>query len=204
MNERIYLLLNDEDVPVARGLLISPPNGAEIRVKVLDDDIDEIEDIAEHKLVTLVGMLQNMPSLQGEVTGVSRDVLRLRRVESKEDVRDMLRVNVAFDTLIYPLDGSWTGRRKVECIDLSCGGIAFFCDEPMQRGDMLELVIPVTPQPLLLRCRILRTWEKDGRPCCAARFISMCHDEEKLICEAVFNIQLSQHGKKANGRGSRL
>ena len=44
MNERIYLLLNDEDVPVARGLLITPADGEEIRVKVLDDDIDEIDD----------------------------------------------------------------------------------------------------------------------------------------------------------------
>jgi len=195
MNERIYLLLNDEDAPVARGLLITAPDAEELRVKVLDEDIDEIEDIAPHKLVTLVGMLQTMPTLRGEVLGASRDVLKLRQVETKEDVRDMLRVKVAFDTLIYPVDVSWTGRRKVEFIDLSCGGIAFYCDEPMQRGDIIEVVIPVTPQPLVMRCRILRAWEKEGRPCCAARFINMCHDEEKLICEAVFNIQLSQHMK---------
>lgn len=198
MNERIYLLLNDEDTPVARGLLTTAPDAEELRVKVLDEDIDEIEDIAPHKLVTLVGMLQTMPTLRGEVIGTSRDVLKLRQVETKEDVRDMLRVKVAFDTLIYPVDVSWTGRRKAEFIDLSCGGIAFYCDEPMQRGDIIEVVIPVTPQPLVMRCRILRAWEKDGRPCCAARFINMCHDEEKLICEAVFNIQLSQHMKTAD------
>ena len=198
MNERIYLLLNDEDTPVARGLLITAPDAEELRVKVLDEDVDEIEDIAPHKLVTLVGMLQTMPTLRGEVIGTSRDVLKLRQVETKEDVRDMLRVKVAFDTLIYPVDVPWTGRRKAEFIDLSCGGIAFYCDEPMQRGDIIEVVIPVTPQPLVMRCRILRAWEKDGRPCCAARFINMCHDEEKLICEAVFNIQLSQHMKTAD------
>ena len=201
MNERIYLLLNDEDVPVARGLLTTAPDADELRVKVLDGDIDEIEDLAPHKLVTLVGMLQTMATLHGEVVGASRDVLKLRTVESKEDVRDMLRVKVAFDTLIYPIDGQWSGRRKVEFIDLSCGGIAFFCDEPMQRGEQLEVVIPVTPQPLVMRCKILRTWEKEGRTCCAAKFVNMCHDEEKLICEAVFSIQLSQHKKKVNGRG---
>lgn len=201
MNERIYLLLNDEDVPVARGLLITAPDAQELRVKVLDEDIDEIDDISEHKLVTLVGMLQTMPNLRGEVLGSSRDVLRLRPVESKEDVREALRVKVSFDTLLYPVDGQWTGRRKAEFIDLSCGGIAFFCEEPLQRGELAEVVIPVTPQPLVMRCRILRAWEKDGRPCCAAKFVNMCHDEEKLICEAVFGIQLSQHKKTANGRG---
>lgn len=201
MNERIYLLLNDEDSPVARGLLITPPDGEELRVKVLDEDIDEIEDIAPHKLVTLVGMLQTMPTLRGEVIGASRDVLKLRTVESKEDVRDMLRVKVAFDSLIYPVDVKWTGRRKVEFVDLSCGGIAFYCDEEMQRGELVEIVIPVTPQPLVMRCRILRAWEKEGRSCYAARFINMCHDEEKLICEAVFNIQLNQHTKKTEREG---
>ena len=108
MNERIYLLLNDEDTPVARGLLITAPDAEELRVKVLDEDIDEIEDIAPYKLVTLVGMLQTMPTLRGEVLGTSRDVLKLRQVETKEDVRDMLRVKVAFDTLIYPVEVSWT------------------------------------------------------------------------------------------------
>lgn len=201
MNERIYLLLNDEDTPVARGLLITPPDAEELRVKVLDEDLDEIEDIAPHKLVTLVGMLQTMPTLQGEVLGTSRDMLKLRPVETKEDVRDVLRVDVAFDTLIYPVDVAWTGRRRAEFIDLSCGGIAFYCDEKMKRSDVIEVVIPVTPQPILMRCRILRAWEKEGRPCYAARFINMCHDEEKLICEAVFNIQLNQHTKKAERKG---
>ena len=201
MNERIYLLLNDEDVPVARGLLITSPDAEELRVKVLDQDIDEIVDISERKLVTLVGMLQTMPTLRGAVTGTSRDVLKLRPVESKEDVRDVLRVDVAFDSLIYPVDVSWIGRRKVEFLDLSCGGIAFYCDEKMERGNLVEVVIPVTPQPLLMRCRILRAWEKGGRLCYAARFINMCHDEEKLICEAVFGIQLNQHTKKAERKG---
>lgn len=199
MNERIYLLLNDEDVPVARGLLITPTDSPELRVKVLDVDIDEIADISDHKLVTLAGMMASSPTLRGEVIGSSRDILKLRQVETKEDVREMLRVKVSFDTLVYPVATSWTGRQKVEFIDLSCGGIAFYCDQPMSRGEIVEVIIPVTPQPLLMRCRILRAWEKDGRPCCAARFINMCHDEEKLICEAVFGIQLSQH--KGYGKG---
>lgn len=194
MSERVYLLLNDEDVPFGRGVLITAPDAPEIRVKLMDGGID---DIRENKLITLVGTSQTMPSLCGSVARISDNMLVLRRVESKEDVREMLRVDVAFDSLIYPVSGQWIGRRKVEFADLSCGGIAFFCEETMERGEIIETVIPVTLQPLLLRCKILRSWEKDGRICYAAKFIDMCHDEEKLVCEAVFGIQLEQHRKKS-------
>ena len=193
MSERIYLLLNDEDVPFGRGVLTTAPDGEDMCVKVIDGEFDEI---GENKLITLVGTMQTMPTLQGAVIKVSHNAMWLRRVESKEDVREVLRVDVSFDSLIYPITGQWTGRRKVEFVDLSCGGVAFFCDEPMARGERVEVVIPVTPQPLLMRCRILRSWERGGRTCYAARFVEMCHDEEKLICEAVFGIQLEQHRTK--------
>ena len=193
MSERIYLLLNDEDVPFGRGMLTTAPDAEDLCVKVIDG---EFEEVGENKLITLVGTMQTMPTLQGAVVRVSHNALWLRRVDSKEDVREMLRVDVSFDSLLYPITGQWTGRRKVEFIDLSCGGIAFYCDEPMERGERVEIVIPVTPQPLLMRCRILRSWERGGRTCYAARFVEMCHDEEKLICEAVFGIQLEQHRKR--------
>ena len=201
MSEKIYLVLNDEDVPIARGVLMTESDAPQLRIRLVDAEADEIEAATLHKLVTLVGMLQTMPTLQGEVIGSAYDDLKLRRVETKSEVREMLRVDVAFDSLIYPIDGSWTGRRKVEFIDLSCGGIAFYCEEELQRGEQVEVVIPVTPQPILMRCQILRTREKNGRSYYAAKFVDMCHDEEKLICEAVFGIQLDQQRGKANGRG---
>ena len=196
MSERVYLLLNDEDIPLGRGVLVTAPDSIEIRVKLMDGGID---DIRENKLITLVGTVQTMPTLRGSVAKISDNMLVLRRVESKKDVREVLRVDVAFDSLIYPVSGQWIGRRKVEFADLSCGGIAFFCDEleeTMERGEIIEVVIPVTAQPLLLRCKILRSWEKGGRTCYAAKFVDMCHDEEKLVCEAVFGIQLDQHRKR--------
>ena len=194
MSERVYLLLNDEDVPFGRGVLITAPDAPEIRVKLMDGGVD---DIREHKLITLIGTVQTMPALRGSVARISDNMLVLKRVESKEDVREMLRVDVAFDSLIYPVSGQWGGRRTVEFSDLSCGGVSFFCEEPLERGEVVEVVIPVTPQPLLLRCKILRSWEKGGRICYAAKFIDMCHDEEKLVCEAVFSIQLNQHRKRS-------
>ena len=197
MSERVYLLLNDEDVPFGRGVLITAPDAPEIRVKLMDGGID---DIRENKLITLVGTVQTMPTLRGAVAKISDNMLVLRRVESKEAVREVLRVDVAFDSLIYPISGQWCGRRKVEFSDLSCGGVSFFCDEakePMERSEVIEIVIPVTTQPLLLRCKILRSWEKGGRICYAAKFVDMCYDEEKMVCEAVFSIQLDQHRKRS-------
>ena len=200
MSENVYLLLNDENTPIGQCILMTAPDAPQIRARILNGDVDELEAATLHKLVTLVGTLQTMPTLQGEVVGSAYDDLKIRRVASKEDVREMLRVDVSFDSLIYPIDGKWKGKRKVEFIDLSCGGIAFFCEEEMQRGDQFEIVIPVTPKPLVMRCQVLRTREKNGRLCYAAKFVDMCHDEEKLICEAVFGIQLSQQKRNANGR----
>lgn len=200
MSDNVYLLLNDEKVPIGQCILMTAHDAPQLRARILNGDVDELEKATLHKLVTLVGTLQTMPTLQGEVVGSAYDDLKIRRVASEEDVREMLRVDVSFDSLIYPVDGKWKGKRKVEFIDLSCGGIAFYCEEEMQRGDQFELVIPVTPKPLLMRCQVLRTREKNDRRCYAAKFVDMCHDEEKLICEAVFGIQLSQQKRNANGR----
>ncbi len=200
MKERIYLLLNDEDVPFSRGVLMTAPTASEFCVKLLDGGSDEIK---ENKLITLIGTQQTMPTLQGAVSAISGNTLKLRPVTSKEDVREMLRVDVAFDSLIYPINGKWSGRRTVEFMDFSCGGVAFYCDEPLERGELVEVVIPVTaPQPLLVRSKILRVWEKGGRTCYAVRFVDMCYDEEKLLCEAVFAIQLEQHRRKREQGGS--
>ncbi len=199
MRERIYLLLNDEDVPFGRGVLLTAPTASEFCVKLMDGGSDEIK---ENKLITLVGTRQTMPTLHGAVSAISGNTLKLRPVTSKEDVREMLRVDVAFDSLIYPINGQWSGRRTVEFIDLSCGGVAFCCEEPLERGELIEVVVPVTPQPLLVRSKILRVWKKGGRTCYAVRFVDMCYEEEKLICEAVFAIQLEQHREKRKQGGS--
>lgn len=190
MAENLYLLLNMDDIPVGRGRLQSELGGEQVRVRVLDGQIDAVSEL---DAVKLVGMTQDMPSLQGAVVRCTGDTVILGSIATGAAIRETLRVKADFDSLIYPRGGIFKGRRRIEFVDLSCGGVAFFCDEPMAVGDGIEIVIPVTPQPLLLNARILRVREKEGRTIYAAKFVDMCYEEEKLVCEAVFAIQLRQH-----------
>ena len=103
---------------------------------------------------------------------------------------------VCFDTCIYPLTGRGKGRRRIETNDLSCTGVSFFSEEPLKKGECLEIVIPVTSQPLLLHCEILKQRQSvKSSPLFAAKFIDICRDEETMLREAVFGIQLEQSGR---------
>ena len=98
-----------------------------------------------------------------------------------------------FKSLVYPVTGHWRGRREIESNDLSAGGIAFFTDHSLQIGEQLEVVIPVTSQPLVMRCQVLRirpTPEAAVPIMYAAKFVDLCDDEETLLRESVFNLQL--------------
>ena len=190
MAENIYLLLNEFDVPVARGRLLTNPDAPQLQVKLVEGRIETIEELETLKLV---GLTMDQPTLQGKVLRCASDTFILGDIASGASVRETLRVPVSFETLIYPVSVKWSGRRKVQFVDLSGGGFAFYCDEEMERGEMIEVVIPITPEPLLLRAQILRVREKEEKIIYAAKFVDMCYDEEKLICEAVFAAQLKQH-----------
>ncbi len=189
MAENLYLLADKNDVPVGRGRIQSELDAPQLRLRVLDGDIDVI---GELDLIKLVGFAQDVPSMQGTVVRCTGDSVILGNIAKGAAIRETLRVKVSFETLIYPLNDIFRGRRKVEFIDLSCGGIAFYCDEAMAVGDRIEVVLPVSSQPLVLRAQILRVKNTD-RTIYAAKFIDLCYEEEKMICEAVFGIQLKQH-----------
>ena len=58
-------------------------------------------------------------------------------------------------------------------------------------GETAQVVIPVTAQPLVLTLRILRIQStREGETFYAARFIDLLREEESMVREAVFNLQL--------------
>lgn len=190
MDEKVYLLLNEFDVPVARGRLLNSADAPQIQVKLVEGQIETIKELS---MLKLVGLTMDQSSLQGKILRCGSDSFILGEIARGASIRETLRVSVNFETLIYPVDGSWRGRRKVRLEDLSGGGLSFVCSEKMERGSCIEVVIPITPEPLVVKAQILRVREKDGHICYAAKFVDICYDEEKLICEAVFAVQLKQH-----------
>lgn len=191
MEQSIYLLLDSRNNPIARGRVQGKTDGPYWQIQVEDGKIDEI---LEHKRLRMLSIMDTGPSYEGVIVRSRNDMIQLEVTKLTPDTGDMrknLRVVVRFKSFIYPVSGVWRGRRAIESNDLSAGGIAFFTDHSLQVGENLEVVIPVTSQPLVVRCELLRIRPTERSSILyAAKFIDLCNDEETLLREAVFNLQL--------------
>ena len=197
MEQSLYLMLDSKDNPIARGRVQGKTDGPYWQIQVEDGKIDEI---LEHKKLKLLSIMDTGPSYEGIIVRSRHDMIQLEVTKLAPDTGDMrknLRVVVHFKSFIYPLSGMWTGRREVESNDLSAGGIAFFTDYSLQVGERLEVVIPVTSQPLVLQCELLRMRPTERKSILyAAKFIDLCNDEETQLRESVFNLQLRGRPKR--------
>lgn len=194
-----YLLLDSGGVPLAQAKIQGEPSGTLWQLRILGEKEDEV---LEHKNFKLMSITDSSPSYEGTLVRSRNDMIQLEVTKINADAHDMrknLRVVVHFDSFIYPLSGGWTGRRKVESNDLSAGGIAIFTDHSLQVGEQLEVVIPVTAQPLVLRGQVLGIRPSERTSCVlyAAKFLELCNDEETMLREAVFNLQLRGRPKPA-------
>lgn len=191
MDQSIYLLLDSKSNPIARGRIQGNTSGQFWQIQVEDGKIDEI---LEHKKLKLLSIMDTGPSYEGTIVRSRNDMIQLevtKLIPAAGDMRKNLRVVVRFKSLIYPVTGRWKGRRQIESNDLSAGGVAFFTDHSLQVGEQLEIVVPVTSQPLVLRCEVLRMRPTERSDILyAAKFVDLCNDEETLLREAVFNLQL--------------
>lgn len=191
----IYLLLDEVGNALAQVRPQGPSatEGSLWQLVVMNGKIDEV---LEYKQFKLLSIEDSSPSYEGTLVRHRNDIIQLevrKTAAAGNDMRKNLRVPVEVNSFAYPLSGSWRGRRAVETHDLSCGGVAFFCDREFQVGEQFEVVIPVTSEPLVVKGQILRQRIVDGREdtLYAAKFIDLCNDEETILREAVFNLQLS-------------
>ncbi len=202
MEQGIYLLLDSRGSPIARGRIQGRTDGPYWQIQVEDGKIDEI---LEHKKLKLLSIMDAGPSYEGVIARSRNDMIQLEVTKLDEDSGDMrrnLRVAVRFKSFIYPVSGGWRGRREVESNDLSAGGIAFFTSHGLRMGEQLEIVVPVTSQPLVVPCELLRIRPTERSDILyAAKFVGLCHDEEILLREAVFSLQLRDR-PRPSGQGA--
>ena len=94
---------------------------------------------------------------------------------------------------MYPVTGRWRGQRTFRAKDLSCGGLAFYTQTPLDVREIVEIVLPVTDAPLVVRAQVLRQLasEPEEDPLYASKFVDLIQDEEAMIRRAVFSIQLN-------------
>jgi len=184
------MITDSRSNPLSRGILENSPSEGIWYVRVLDGGMARVR---EHKIVQLIGMADELPGMTGSIVGShGDDVLIVEHIRSLGiEARQNLRVPVRFDSFLYPVSGSWKGRRAIVSQDLSCGGIAFFCSPPPEVGELVELVVPITAHPLLLKAKIIRrNLTHPSGPVMSAEFTGMIHDEEVLVREAVFSQQI--------------
>ena len=194
--ERIYLILDKDGNPVAQAVLESPPGSEVVQMRLLEEPDIDFTELGELQLIALD---VKATSKRGTVTMQRGDRLVIRpSAVLGAEARENLRIQTDFESVMYPVTGYWKGQRAIKGHDLSCGGVAFHTAQPVKVGEVVQIVLPVTDSPLLLRTRVLRKLDTDEpEPLYAARFIDLCLDEEVTIRKAVFSIQVSRPKAKA-------
>ena len=173
--KNVCVLLDSANSRVlARGSMEGPPDGMNIQINIFEGSP---QDVIQYKGSQLV--LEPLRDLVGN------------------QVRENLRMPVDFETYVYPTDGRegrWTARAN----DLSCGGISFYSDGKFYVEEQVQVVIPITrTAPLLLTCQVLRQKDENGSTFYAAKFLDILNEQESMIREAVFNVQLLARRRSA-------
>lgn len=190
MQERLYLLLDSKGTPLANAVLESPPNSEVLQIRVLNDKVDVV---AAHRELQLIGIDDSTPNRVGVIIRQRDDQLVIQPTAALDaNARENLRILTNFASVMYPVTGHWKGQKCVRGKDLSCGGVAFYSDCRLEKREIVELVLPVTDQPLVVKTQVIRVVEEEGGgpPLYAAKFVDLIQDEEALIRKAVFSIQI--------------
>ena len=190
MTNHTYMMLDSQNNALASSELVSPPGTMPMRLQILDNKVD---DVMGHEVIVLFSSKSDELPVQCRILRQRGDDIMVEKIATLDpEVRRNLRVPARFDTFIYPIPGSgWRGRHPVQTIDLSCGGVAFYSDFQMEAHDKMEIVITPTEEPVILHCEILKRQDlQSSRFMYATKFVDMCEDEEVVVREAVFSLQL--------------
>ncbi|NBI67703.1 PilZ domain-containing protein [Pseudoflavonifractor sp. 60] len=189
MQEHLYLVLDSKGTPLANAVLESPPNAEVLQIRVLNDKVD---DVAAHREIQLIGIDDSTPNRIGVIVRQREDQLVIQPTAALDsNARENLRILTDFSSVMYPVSGSWKGQKAVRAKDLSCGGVAFYTTAPLVHREIVELVLPVTDHPLVVKTQVIREVKEEGSPpLYAAKFVDLIQDEEALIRKAVFSIQI--------------
>lgn len=183
-----YLIFDSRGNLVAHATSGYAPRGREWKMVIDDEDVEEV---AKHSVLCLVGNSDAVPAMEGRILRWEGKAVVLEPIRPLEqEVRQNLRVPVRFASYLYSVSGPWKGRVPIVGHDMSSGGLGFFCPRPLEVGERVQVVIPVTANPLLLDMEILRCRSNPGEDLLyAGKFLSMLRESESMVREAVFHVQ---------------
>ena len=188
----VYLILDRDSHVLAKCERIDKEGDENPKFRVQEGN--NLKKIAISEIAQAVpsGDAENGESIIGRVASYQNGIIVLEPLrESGSALRRHFRVPVMFESYIYYPGG---GRDAIVSADLSCGGVAFYAklNNNLNIHDIIEIAIPVTmPEPLLVSCDILRSMPyQENILKFAGQFQDMIHDQEAMIQEAVFKIQM--------------
>ena len=182
-----YVLMDSNSRLCARGYRREAPDGKTLFIALSEGDPAQL---------SRIGILQAIPQDKSIPPQMVRFIGSRERLIALEPMRDLgaamrknFRVPVAFDSFLYPMNRP---RAQLRSVDLSCGGVAFRCRINLAVGEIFEIVIPLTAEgPLLLHAEVLRVHLDPNGNIYACKFVDTIDDEETMLREAVFAIQIS-------------
>ena len=190
MEERLYLILDSKGTPLANAVLESPPSSEVLQLQVLGG---KVEQVMAHREIQLIGVDDGSPDRVGVIVRQREDKIVVQPTTALGPAaRENLRILTDFESVMYPVTGRWKGQRSLRAKDLSCGGIAFYAGIPREDREIVEMVLPVTDSPVVVRAQMIRQLKDESSqlPLYAAKFVDLIQDEEALIRKAVFSIQI--------------
>lgn len=193
--ELIYLLMDRNSRMLARGKRKNAPTEQDLSIVLIEGDPLIVKNA---EIVQAVPQDKSLPPQMTRVAGFRDGALLLEPMRDlNSEVRRNFRIPVVFDSFVYPSTG---GRAVMRSVDLSCGGVAFRSPAFFSVGNLFQVVIPLTREgPLLMDAEILRVHlEPTDGNFYACKFVDMIDDEETMLREAVFAIQLSTAKSKNN------
>ncbi len=162
---------------------------------LFEGDVKTLENIG---VIQVVPQDKSKPPQMTRYAGFRNGIVALEPMrELGAAMRKNFRVPVTFESFVYPQAAP---RATLRSVDLSCGGIAFHSPHVFAAGETFEVVIPlVSEEPLLLHAQALRARNDPGQGnFYACKFVDLIDDEETLLREAVFAIQIKTY--KAQNR----
>ncbi len=155
----------------------------------------DVKAVEAAKIIQVVPQDKSLPPQMTRYAGFRNGIVALEPMrEVGAAMRKNFRVPVSFESFVYPASRP---RSTLRSVDLSCGGIAFHSPCVLATGEVFEIVIPlVSEEPLLVRAEALRGRTDPGQGnFYACKFVDLIDDEETLLREAVFAIQISSYNK---------
>ena len=197
--QRTYMLLSRESKMLGRGELVSAPEDNTIQIRLSSGSAAEL---AAAEVLQVIPSGSGLQPRMGRYLTCRDNLVVLESMRSNgAALRENFRMPVDFESYVYPRSG---GRAFIRALDLSCGGIAMYTAQPLEVGEICEVVIPITEEgPLIVDCEILRVMPFSGPiQRYAAKFVDLIHDQEAALREAVFvaQVQAMQTGKQKNAR----